>query len=186
MKRAPKELVDARVQDLLRIILDGAEEGWDLCEFVREREAEEGSPWHLAEGEKPLSYSQIRRYAARAERLIAESCRASRKRLLRRHLARRRNLYAKACLQGDVRAALACLDSEADLLGLFAPKKIAPTNPKGDLPYAGLTDEELDRRIALAQGRLGGAPGREGPPPGGGGPVARPAGPPDPGPPQPG
>jgi hypothetical protein len=54
----------------------------------------------------------------KAEKLISESCRASRKRLLRRHLARRRSLYSKAVLQGDVRAALACLDSEAELLGL--------------------------------------------------------------------
>src|SRR5262249_14761776 len=155
----PKELVEARVRDLLRIILDGAEEGWDLCEFVREKEAEPGSPWHLAEGDKPLSYSQIRRYAARAERLIAESCRASHKRLLRRHLARRRNLYATAVRQGDVRAALACLDSEADLLGLFPPKKVAPTNPRGDQPYAPLTDEERAAALAALYARVGAAGG---------------------------
>jgi hypothetical protein len=138
MARAGKDLVEARVRDLVEILLDGAEPGWDLCETVRGWEQEEGSAWHLAEGEKPLSYSQIRRYAARAEKLIASSCRASRKRLLRRHLARRRRLYATAVQQGDTRAALACLDSEAKLLGLFAPVKVAPTTPDGREPYAPL------------------------------------------------
>jgi len=113
-----KAIITRRTEEVLRIILDGAEVGWDLCEYVREQEKTEGSIWFVAEGEKPLSYSQIRRYAVKAEKLIAESCRASRKKLLRRHLARRRNLYAKAVSQGDIRAALAVLDSEAKMLGL--------------------------------------------------------------------
>jgi hypothetical protein len=61
------------------------------------------------------------RYLARADRLVAESCRASRKKLMRRHLAQRRSLYAKACLQGDVKAALAVLRDEAALLALYPP-----------------------------------------------------------------
>jgi hypothetical protein len=119
MSRATKEQTEARVKDLVRIMLDGAIPAWDLCEFVREQEETEGSNWHLAEGDKPLSYSQIRRYAARAEKLISATYRASTKKDLRRHLAQRRNLYAKAVSQGDIRAALSCLDSEAKLLGLF-------------------------------------------------------------------
>lgn len=119
MGRPTKNTVARRVEELLRIILDGAEVGWDLCEYVREQEQAEGSVWHVGEGDKPLSYSQIRRYAAKAEKLIAASCRAHRKKVLRRHLAQRRNLYAKAVSQGDIRAALSCLDSEAKMLGLF-------------------------------------------------------------------
>jgi hypothetical protein len=115
---ASRATVRTRVEEILRIRLDGAE-FWDTCEYVREAEAEEGSPWHLAEGDKPLSDSQIRRYIAKADDLIAASCRASRKRLLRRHLAQRRNLYAKAVLQGDVKAALAVLRDEAQLLDLY-------------------------------------------------------------------
>ena len=38
---------------------------------------------------------------------------------MRRHLAQRRNLYAKAVSAGDVRTALAVLDSEAKMLRLF-------------------------------------------------------------------
>jgi hypothetical protein len=114
-----KAIVQRRVEEVLRIILDGAEALWDVREYVREKEQEAGSAWELPAGAKPLSDSQLFRYIARANRLIAESCRASRKKLLRRHLAQRRNLYAKAVSQGDVRAALACLDSEAKLTGLF-------------------------------------------------------------------
>jgi hypothetical protein len=119
MRRASKDLVDARVNDLVGIILDGAVLEFDLCEFVREKEQEPGTPWALAGGEKPLSYSQIRRYAARAERVIADSTRTSRKRRLRKHLARRDRLYALAVQQGDIRAALAAADSQAKLEGLF-------------------------------------------------------------------
>jgi hypothetical protein len=150
MKRAPKELVEARVLDLLRIILDGAEEGWDLCEFVREKEAEAGSSWHLAEGDKPLSYSQIRRYAARAERLIAASCRAQGKKLLRRHLARRRNLYAKATLAGDYRAALAALRDEAELLGLYPAKGVAVAGRNGGPIVLNVVEEVVHRQAAPA------------------------------------
>ena len=119
MSRATKAQTEARVNDLICIILDGAEPGWDLCEFVREQEQEEGSNWYVADGEKPLSYSQIRRYAEKAEERIVKSTRTSRKRQLRLQVAHRRNLHAKAVRQGDIRAALACKDSEAKLLGLF-------------------------------------------------------------------
>lgn len=117
--RPTKAIVARRVEELVRILLDGAEPGWDICEFVREKEQEKGSVWQLAPGAKPLSASQIRRYVARAYKLIGESGRAQTKKLLRRHLAQRRNLYAKAVSQGDIRAALACLDSEAKLAGLI-------------------------------------------------------------------
>jgi hypothetical protein len=156
---ASKALVDARVNDLAQIILDGCELAFDLCAFVREKEQEPGSPWHLADGAKPLSESQIRRYRVKAEMLIGESCRASRKLLLRRHLARRRNLFAKAVNMGDVRAALACLHDEAELLGLYPPRKIAPTDPTRTRPYAPLSDADrlaarqtLYARVGLAGG----------------------------------
>lgn len=115
--KATVAIVAQRVEEVLRIRLDGAE-FWDVREYAREKEAEDGSPWKLADDDKPLSDGQLWRYIGRADALIAESCRASRKKLLRRHLAQRRNLYAKAVSQGDVRAALAVLDSEAKMLGL--------------------------------------------------------------------
>ncbi len=118
-RRAEKALVEARTNDLAHAILDGAVWPLDLCEYVREREKETGSPWFVGEGEKPLSYAQIRRYAVKAEKVIAESCRTSRKRLLRIHLAKRRSLYARAVTAADYSTALRVLRDEAELLSLY-------------------------------------------------------------------
>ena len=43
-----------------------------------------------------------------------------------------RDLYARAVTTGEIRTALACLQDEADLLGLYPPKKVAPTDPTGN------------------------------------------------------
>jgi hypothetical protein len=160
--KADKALVARRVEEVLRIRLDGAE-WWDIREYVREKEAEPGSAWHLEDGATPLSDSQIRRYQQRADALLERSHERSRKKLLRRHLAKRRHLYAKATLAGDVRAALACLRDECELLGLYAPKKVAPTDPGGTREFTGgLTDDErraaLERLYARVRARGGGAP----------------------------
>jgi hypothetical protein len=162
---ASKATVRRRVEEVLRIRLDGAE-FWDTCEFVREQEAKEGSAWHLAEGDKPLSDSQIRRYIARADNIIAESGRASRKRLLRRHLAQRRNLYAKAVLQGDVKAALAVLRDEAALLDLY-PSAEAKLAAEVEALKKMLAEAEARNRESLTHGD--GHPESTDPGPGGAG-----------------
>jgi hypothetical protein len=117
-----------RVDDILRIRLDGAE-FHDVREFVREKEAEAGSAWFLPDGESPLSDSQIRRYQQKADEVMLASCEQSRKKLRKRHLAQRRNLYARALTTGDIRTALACLDSEAKLLKLFPSERPKPEPP---------------------------------------------------------
>lgn len=158
-KRQPtKATIARRVEEVLRIRLDGAE-FWDVREYAREKEAEEGSAWHLAEGEKPLSDGQLRRYVSRVDRMIAESCRASRRKLLRRHLAQRRNLYAKAVAQGDIRVALSVLADEAKLLGLYAPVKTALTNPEGTKEYGALTDAERAAALARIYAQVGAGSG---------------------------
>jgi hypothetical protein len=154
--KADKALAARRVDEVLRIRLDGAE-FWDVREYVREKQAEPGSAWHLEEGATPLSDSQLRRYQQRADALLERSHERSRKKLLRRHLAKRRNLYAKATLAGDVRAALACLRDEAELLGLYAPRKVAPTTPdgKGEYTGGGMTDAERAAAVAAILARVG-------------------------------
>jgi len=117
MPKADKALVARRVEDILRIRLDGAQY-WDVREYVREQEAEEGSAWFVGEG-NPLSDAQVRRYQQRADALIYESHDSSRKRLFRRHLAQRKALYARAVTTGDIRAALAVLQDEARLTRLY-------------------------------------------------------------------
>jgi hypothetical protein len=116
--KATAATIRARVEDVLRILLDGAQP-WDIRQYVSGREAAGAPPWAVPQGSKPLSERQIRRYCDQADRLIAESCRTHRKQLLRRHLAQRRNLLARALNIGDLRTALAVLDSLAKLLALF-------------------------------------------------------------------
>jgi hypothetical protein len=118
--KTTKAIVARRVEEILRIRLDGAE-FWDILQYVAEQQKEEGSIWAAPDGGKPFAARTVWWYIQKADRLIAETFRneRGRKRLIRRHLAQRRNLYAKAVSQGDIRAALACLDSEAKLAGLF-------------------------------------------------------------------
>ena len=60
--------------------------------------------------------------------------------------------------KGNVQAldrALKIMERRAKLLGLDAPSKIAPTSPDGEAPYKGMTERELDQRIAELQAKLG-------------------------------
>ena len=116
--RPKKAVVNARVEEVLRIRLDGAE-FIDIREYIISQQQTVGSRWESAQ---PLSDSQVRRYQLAADKLIAQTCHSSRKRLLRLHLARRRNLYAKAVSMGDLRVALSCLQDEAALLKLYPEK----------------------------------------------------------------
>jgi hypothetical protein len=162
--KATKTQILKRVEEVLRIRLEGAA-FWDVREYAREKEREEGSAWFLAEGQKPLSDGQLWRYIGQADRLAAENYRASRKRLLRRHLLRREHLYALAVNQGDVRAALAVLADAADLEGLRPPRKVAPTTPDGSAPYEpGMSDAEKLAALQALYARVGQGGGGPHPP----------------------
>jgi hypothetical protein len=163
--RVSEALTERRVGELLRIRLDGAE-WWDICEFVREKEQEAGSAWHLADGESPLSHSQIRRLLAKADAEVQASHVRSRRKLVRSHLAQRRNMYAKAMLAGDIRTALACKKDEAEMLGLYPPKRIkgeftgkngSDLIPPDEVPDAAVRSSALDALHALV-GRGNGVP----------------------------
>jgi hypothetical protein len=125
--KATKAQIQMRVDDLVTFRLDGAE-FWHVREYGTEREKVPGSAWYRGDGEKSFSEATLRRYIRKADDQIAESCRSFRKKRLRRHLAQRRNHYAKAVALGDIRAALAVADSEAKLLGLFPAKGIEVGN----------------------------------------------------------
>lgn len=135
MRRPTKAIVEARTVEIFRIMLDGGE-AHDLREYVHEQNASNESIWYV--GGRKLSHSQIYRYSQRAWRMIAETCRSSRKRLMRKHLAQRRNLIAKSIAAGDLRTALAAMESEARLLRLHdEPSRPAP---KVDALPAGTAD----------------------------------------------
>jgi hypothetical protein len=157
MTRATSATLQQRIQAVLQIRLDGAE-GWDVRQFVAEKEAAGEVPWTIPEGGKPLSERQIRRYVEQADDLIAESCRTSRKQLIRRHLAQRRSLYARAVQAGDIRTALAVLNSLAELQNLFPAKRTEVTGPDGGPLQAAtveLTDDERAAAIAAIFATVG-------------------------------
>lgn len=116
--KAGKARITQRVEEILRIRLDGAE-FWDIRQYVREKEAAGEEPWDLPDGGKPISDSQLWRYMRRADLLVRESCAVARKQLLRDHLAKRRALYARAVNAGDFRTALAVLRDLAEMQRLY-------------------------------------------------------------------
>jgi hypothetical protein len=97
----------------------------------------------------------IRKYQEKADKLVEQSHEKSRKKLFRRHLAQRRHLYARAATTGDIRTALACLGDEAELLGLYPPKRTELSGPKGQpvplsfIEVATPPDDHRDEAAAL-------------------------------------
>jgi len=157
--RAEALRVQQRTDELVMIRLDGAQ-WWDVVQYVSEKSTEAGSVWEVKPGGKSLSERQLRNYVARADRIIRESVKEKRTRAIRRHLAQRANLYAKAVNAGDVRTALAVLRDEAELRGLYPPKKTQLTGKGGkDLippaPEKPLTDDERQTAVAAILARLG-------------------------------
>jgi hypothetical protein len=159
--RPTKAQLQQRVGEVLQIRLAGAEMP-GVREYVREKEAEDGSPWQLADGQKPLSDSQIWRYISKADKQLEASTRASRKKHLRRHLARRNELYARAFNAGDYRTALAVLDSQAKLMGLDDTEQAAEIARLKERLHA------LESGAAGAGGDRDAAGGAGAPPAGGG------------------
>jgi hypothetical protein len=108
-----------------------------------------------------LQDRQVFSYIAAARAQLEKLAEARQQKALGRQLVQRADLYARALSSGDTRTALACLDSEAKLLGLFAPVKIAPTTPDGTRPYEPVTFTDAERAAALQllYARLGAAPG---------------------------
>lgn len=156
-KKAGKRTLTTRVEEVVKIRLDGAE-FWDVREYVREKEKDPESAWALKPGEGPLCDDSIRRYCRKADAVIEASTRVRRVKLFARHVAKRNNLYASAKLAGDYRTALATLSDLDRLLGMYPAKelKIRRDGGKGGCA-ASLSDEELER---IARGETDGKPGR--------------------------
>lgn len=116
--RASKAIVTARVESLIRPRLAGLQ-WWDVRDYVVAQQNVVGSPWHVPDGAKGMSDTQLRRYIGKADNLIQRLRERSRKRSFGNHLAKCRHLYAQAIKAGDLRAALAALKAEAKLLDLY-------------------------------------------------------------------
>jgi hypothetical protein len=141
--------VAQRVEEVFKLRLGGAEFA-DIRQFASDPEQN----WNVSD-------RQIWRYIKSADKLIKERFDARAEHLLNRHLLQRRTLFAHAMGSGDFRTALAVLQDEAKLEGLYPATKIAPTTPDGLQPWApalkDLSDDELTILAKLAERARAGA-----------------------------
>jgi hypothetical protein len=140
-----------RVEAVFKLRLGGAEFA-DIREYATAPE----QGWNVSD-------SQLWRYIAAADKLIKERFDARAEHLLNRHLLQRRTLYAHAMGAGDFRVALAVLQDEAKLEGLYPPNRTELTGKDGGpVEHAFLSPDE--RLAALARLRAAvGASGRAAP-----------------------
>jgi hypothetical protein len=129
-----------RLDEVYAIRVDGATIH-DVRRYVAEKEAAGEQPWTIPDGGRPVSERTLWRYIQQTDRMMDEVSRESRKRMRRRHLAQRRNLYAKALAQGDIKAALSVLRDEAELLNLYPARKTQVTGKDGGPVVLHVTEE---------------------------------------------
>lgn len=110
MGKSDKTTVAQRVEEVLRLRLDSFQ-FHDILQYASEK------GWALTE-------RQVRTYIAKADALLVERLDKKRKPVIARHLAQRQALLRKAIEKGEIRTALAILDSEAKLRGLFPEKEL--------------------------------------------------------------
>lgn len=109
--KADKLTLKKRVEEILQMRLLGAE-FTDIKAHAQQQE------WKVSE-------RQLWRYIARGDKLLAATLEIDRGKLLNKHLAQRRALYARAVAASDYAAAIRILKDECDLLGLYPQKKDA-------------------------------------------------------------
>lgn len=121
--------VAQRVQAVITIRLEGALI-WDVRNYA------EAQGWGVSD-------SMLFKYIARADLLIAEAIKEDRETLIRKHIAKRRFLYGRAVTSGEYNTALAILKDEADLIGLYAPKKLEHSGEITVRRYVGIDPDEV-------------------------------------------
>jgi len=127
--KATKATIRQRVEEVMKIRLLGAE-FWEIRQYAAENDPDTARPWNVSD-------RQLWRYVAASDRLLAKCLERDKDKLLNRHIAQRRAIYARAMEAGDWRGALAVAKDEAELLKLYGPKRIAPVTPDGEKPYDG-------------------------------------------------
>lgn len=112
-KKSDKTTVSQRIEEVLELRLRGSEYH-DIVHYGSQK------GWGV-------TGRQIRKYIRKADELLTERLERRRRLLIGRHVAQRQSLYALALSiaanSGDCRSALAILDSEAKLRGLFPDTK---------------------------------------------------------------
>jgi hypothetical protein len=115
--RANDAEIAARVQEVLNARLNGAS-FHDLQALAVEKN------WDVSD-------RQLWRYVQSADKLTGQHFDEDRATLFRRHILQRRRLFAMALQDGDARTGLAVLKDEAELFGLYAPRKSEVSGPRG-------------------------------------------------------
>lgn len=138
-RRPSKAELAQRVDEVLNMRLSGAE-FYDLKAHATEKE------WDVSD-------RQLWRYVAKSDALLAQSLERDRRKLLGRHLAQRRSLFARALNDGDLRTALAIAKDEAELQGLYH----APGWPadKDDFDAGQFTEAEAELIFTQLVARFG-------------------------------
>ena len=131
--QADQGLKEQRISHVLQLMA----RGWRGPVIVQNIAAE----WGLATRQ---AYNYLRMARAR----MRQAAREKEKRMLEIMLARHDDLRDKGYEEKDLRLVLEIDREDAKLLGLYAPTKIAPTDPTGEKEYAVLTDDERARRVA--------------------------------------
>lgn len=128
--KSTQDTVQKRVEEVLAIRLLGAE----LPEI---RKLSQKKRWGVSD-------DQLRRYIHRTDEVLAKMLEKDRERLLNRHIAQRRALFA-ACMQAeDYANARAVLKDEAELLALYPAGKLelSASGPPFKL-YAGFSPDDV-------------------------------------------
>src|SRR5262245_57480695 len=143
MKSTKAEVVK-RIEEVFTLRLGGAE----FADIVQYASAPEQN-WNV-------SRRQLWNYIAAADQLVKERFDARAEHLLNRHLLQRRTLYAHAMGAGDFRTALAVLQDEAKLEGLYPATKTELTGKDGTPIVLNIKEETIsaprseERRVGKA------------------------------------
>lgn len=145
-RRSTRDEVNRRVKEVLQLRLAGAEMA-DLVQYSSEQ------GWDVGE-------RQLRKYVAKTDDIIAASLETDHRKILNRHIAQRRALYARAMAVSDYSTAKAVLKDEAELLGLYPAKKTELTGKDGgsikhEHDTVNLTDEQRAAGITRIFALLG-------------------------------
>jgi hypothetical protein len=137
MKSSKVEVLK-RVEEVFKLRLGGAEFA-DIREYALAPE----QAWGVSDG-------QLWRYIQAADKLIRERFDARAEHLLNRHLLQRRTLYAHAMGAGDFRTALAVLQDEAKLEGLYPATRTELTGKDGGTVVLHVVEEVVGRGAPAA------------------------------------
>jgi hypothetical protein len=132
--RSTKLALRQRIEEVLNLRLLGAE-------FVDIRQHASAQGWNVSD-------RQLFRYIEGGDKILSKTLERNRDRLLDRHIAQRRALYARCMAVSDYASARAVLRDEAELLGLYPSKKTELTGSNGAPVQLHIVEEIVGRTPA--------------------------------------